>query len=462
MPHPPALPLRWLTLLAAACTLAACAGPSIYRHADDATAEQFQTYVDHLAHPDMEGRGVGYAGLDVARDYLVDYYTTLGLEPAYRTADDGELSYIQPFSMAHHPHLDHGVERDHDADDVPHDLLQTTAHNVAGYIPGRGALADEIIVIGAHYDHLGYGEVGSLLRQDDLPALHPGADDNASGTAGMMLLAERAMQRAADHPEHDRRTLLFVGFSGEEWGLIGSMHMVNHPDELAVDFDQIVAMINLDMVGRLDRELTVFGLASGDRWRELLITANRGLGMHLIDGGGGIGMSDQTSFYVHRIPVLHFFTGIHEDYHRPTDTADRINAPGGALVVQLIDRLTTLLEREPERMAFTGTGDPHAGMRDAHGQPMQGIGRAQLGVIPDYTTLDGEQGAGITATMPDSPAERVGLEPGDLIKQWNDEPVHNVRTLTTLLRDAEPGDPLTLIIERNGETLTLELELGER
>lgn len=444
---------RWL-IAVGALALSACHSSPTDRHLDDATVEQFQAYVDDLAHPRMEGRGAGYAGLDRARDYLVDYFTMLGLEPAFHLGDAGQPSYTQPFEIAYRPHDDHGIHHD-DSANIDHQS-PVLAHNVGGYLPGIGDMANQVVVIGAHYDHLGRGEIGSMAPDEQLRAPHHGADDNASGTAGLMLLAQRAVERAADEPLSDHRSLLFVGFSGEEWGLIGSMHLVNTPDELAVDFEQIGAMINLDMIGRLRDELIVFGVGSGDRWEELVARANAELRLPLRDAAGGIGLSDQTSFYVNQIPVLHLFTGMHEDYHRPSDTPDRINARGGARVVALADRLVRQLERDPQPLAFTG--DPDADLAGG----MQGLGRAQLGVMPDYATLDGEQGAGLTATRPGSPADRAGLEAGDVIKRWNDEPVDNVRALTRHLRAAEPGERVELAVERDGATRTITVELGSR
>ncbi|MEX0744724.1 MAG: M28 family peptidase, partial [Phycisphaeraceae bacterium] len=342
-----------------------------------------------------------------------------------------------------------------------------TIHNVAAYLPGSGALADEVVAIGAHYDHLGFGEIGSFVDPDDLPALHPGADDNASGVAGLMLLAERAAERR--HGERgastaDRRALLFAAFSGEERGLLGSMHMVQHPRELALPLDATVAMLNLDMIGRLDDELLVFGSGSADAWDALLEGANAGVGLRLRRASGGIGLSDQTSFYLHRIPVLHFFTGVHDDYHRPTDTADRIHAEGGAAVIALVDELVNRVATMPTRLTFIGDADPHAAMpghehRDGAGP---GIGRVYLGVLPDYATLEGDGGAGLSAIVPASPAEAAGLAAGDRIVAWNDEPVENVRTLTRLLGAAEPGATVTLTVERDGRRQKLEVELGSR
>ncbi|HEX7010944.1 MAG TPA: M28 family peptidase [Phycisphaeraceae bacterium] len=338
---------------------------------------------------------------------------------------------------------------------------RAAAHNVAGLIPGSGALRDQLIVIGAHYDHLGYGQIGSLA---DSPALHPGADDNASGVAGLILIAQHLQQqRAASAPNADRRTLLLVTFSGEERGLLGSHYFVEHPGEVATPpGSRIVAMINLDMIGRLRQgELLVMGADTSDRWRPLLDEARSKLKLSLAmrSSGSGLGMSDHTHFYLQDIPVLHLFTGMHPDYHRPSDTADKINATGGAVIARIAAQVAQRLLTDPQPPRFTpveSESDPHAAAGPLH------QGEAMLGILPDYATLDGRQGAEVAGVIPGSPAQHAGLQQGDLIIGWAGRPVRNVRDLTQHLADSQPGQRIELRLRRGSQEITLQVTLGQR
>lgn len=343
------------------------------------------------------------------------------------------------------------------AGEVRLERRRATACNVAAVLPGRGDLAGETVVVGAHYDHIGHGEIGSLA-EDPEGRLHPGADDNASGVAAMLLLAERMATRRDAADPASRRAVLFAAFSAEERGLLGANHLVNHPDQLAVPLDGVVAMVNFDMVGRMSGDKTfVFGVQSGDGWEALLSGANAQTGLELATtGGGGVGMSDHAAFHAQRIPAVHFFTGVHEDYHRPTDTAEKINARGGIRVIDLATNLVAALTTRPERLAFREVSPhgPHPALPRDDGP--------YLGIMPDYTTLDGDGGVGVTSVMPGSPAEKAGLQSRDIITRWNDEPLPNIRALTARLAGAKIGDRITLTIRRGEQTLTLEAELGQR
>lgn len=248
-----------------------------------------------------------------------------------RRADRGQTDTVEL------PEVSGRVELEHS---------KVTISNVAGVVPGRGQLAHEAVIIGAHYDHLGYGRVGSVDKQQ---VIHPGADDNASGVAAMLLLAKEL----ANDEVALRRTVIFIAFAGEEHGLLGSAHLVNHLDELHITPQQIAAMINLDMIGRLrDDQLVVFGVSSGDRWKQLLRRANRQTNLRLRFDKSAIGPSDHLHFYTKNIPVLHFFTAMHSDYHRPSDIIDKINAIGGAKIITLIEALVSELAGDPRRLEF--------------------------------------------------------------------------------------------------------------
>lgn len=232
--------------------------------------------------------------------------------------------------------------------------------NIGGLVAGVGVLADEVVLVGAHYDHLGYGEVGSFMAA---PRVHPGADDNASGCAALAMLAERFGQRSViDSPiegQLPRRTIVFTAFTGEERGLLGSGHLVEHLGDLGIELEQIVAMINMDMIGRMRSDkVMIGGVGTSDQWQSLIDSANESVDLNIETWGSGRGPSDHTTFYNARVPVLHFFTGVHKDYHRPSDTADKINAEGGMRVVELVDHIVMDLWTEWSRLAFTGTDDP--------------------------------------------------------------------------------------------------------
>jgi len=340
---------------------------------------------------------------------------------------------------------------------------EATIHNVAAIVPGSGELANQTIVIGGHYDHLGFGPLGSFTGGD---ALHPGADDNASGTAAVVMLGARWMQRIKNNPRTDRRTLVFIAFSGEERGLLGSAYLVKHPDELGFDLSRTAAMLNFDMIGRMrDDALYVMGGGSGTQWSTLLTRANRTTQLTLRKSDSPIGPSDHTQFYFTGIPVLHFFTGVHENYHRPSDTPDRINPTGGAKVIDLADALLgELVEGEPVTyieiaQAHTSHTAPE-GAGDASGGTSGG-GGAYLGIMPDYISLDGEQGCRIDRVMPQSPAEAAGLEAGDTIVQWNQQTIDNLQQLSDALREAKPDDEITLIVQRNNDTHTIPVTLSQ-
>jgi aminopeptidase YwaD len=349
--------------------------------------------------------------------------------------------------------------------DIAVERRRATLHNVAAALPGRGELAHEWVIIGAHYDHLGYGDPGSLAQTR---GIHPGADDNASGVAGVLLLAhrfagrdmaERYVEQVDQAPTLPRRSLLFVLFSGEERGLLGSMHFTRHMHELDLHADRVAAMINLDMIGRLrDRKLHVFGVATGQGLGDVVKAAAREHKLQLTTSGSGLGMSDHTAFYFKRIPAVHFFTGNHEDYHRPSDTADRINAAGIVQVTDAVESVALQLSRATLRMAFVEAPDAHAGP----GMMARGAGGAFLGVMPDYATLEGDDGCGIGGVVPRSPAAVAGLREGDRITAWNEAPVANVHDLTTHLARAKPRDEVRLSVLRDGQTLTITVTLAAR
>jgi hypothetical protein len=328
-----------------------------------------------------------------------------------------------------------------------------TLHNVGGVLPGEGELSEECVVIAAHYDHLGLGGPGS--RDPGQRRVHPGADDNASGTVGVLELAASLSREARRLRGLPRRSVVFLAFSGEERGLLGSNYFVRHMPEAGLEFPRITAMLNMDMIGRMrGNKLIVMGVGTGKQWPQRLERAASGLGLEIKPSESGLGPSDHTSFYLRDVPVLHFFTGTHADYHQPTDTADKINADGALKTLRLIESLTTGLWGTPERIAFQKTKDAHGGGRMTGG--------VYLGLVPDYTTAEGDRGCGLDGVSPGSPAEKAGLKGGDFIVRWDDMPVRNIHDLMRGLNAGKAGQTVRLLVRRGADTLELRATLGAR
>ena len=319
--------------------------------------------------------------------------------------------------------------------------------NVVGLLPGSDPrLRDEAIVIGAHYDHLGHGGEGSLAP-DQLGAVHPGADDNASGTAAVMALA-RAFAAAGGAP----RTLVFAAFAGEELGLLGSSHYVKQPP---LPLDKTVLMVNLDMVGRLrDGKLYVGGVDSGTGLRRVLEEAGRGLGLTPQLRGDPFAPSDHTVFYTAGRPVLFLFTGAHDDYHRPSDTWEKINAPGLQTVVTFAARLVETVATEPAPPAYVKIEAP------ARGAGRGGYGPF-FGVIPEFGESE-RPGVKIGGVRPGSPADRAGVRAGDVIVRFAGVTVKTLEDLTFALRSHRPGDRVDVVLVRDGEERQVQALLEER
>ncbi len=323
------------------------------------------------------------------------------------------------------------------------------AKNVVGILPGKGPkVRQEAIVIGAHYDALGHGGEHSLAP-DHYGEIHPGADDNASGVAGMLSLAQAFALSGSG------RTLVFVAFSGEEIGLLGSAHYVNHP---AWPMEKSAVMVNLDMIGRLDREqVYIMGVDSARELRSVVQEAARGLDLRLNFSGDGYGPSDHTSFYAKGTPVLMFFTGPHSDYHRPSDTLDKINRKGLEEVVRLVFRSVTKLDSRSEPLTFMRT---ESSSRVGGEDRQSGYG-AYFGSIPDFSELS-MPGVRLTGVRPGSPAEKAGLQAGDVVVRFAGTTIRNLDDLSLALRSKRPGDRVEFVYLRDGAELKAGATLGER
>lgn len=379
---------------------------------DQSLLEGLKSDVIFLAADDLEGRAIGTDGEQKAADYLAQEFKKAGLEPK------GTEGFFQTFTVSKptNPHEEAVIGTDGEG---------VTGRNVIGFIDNK---SENTIVIGAHFDHLGMGGQGSLHRGDS--AIHNGADDNASGTAALVALA-----KILKHRKHNSN-FLFIAFSGEENGLWGSNYFVKNP---TIELSTVNYMINMDMVGRMNEQktLAINGVGTSPSLLPALDLVNAD-SLKLVTSESGVGPSDHTSFYLQDLPVLHFFTGQHEDYHRPSDDSDLINYEGLLLVVKYIDRLVDQLDAEP-KLAFTKT-------KDLSGDSPRFT--VSLGVVPDYL-YDGK-GMRIDGVSEDKPAQAAGLLKGDVIIQMGDSTIVDMMSYMRALSAFQKGDSTSVAYERAG------------
>lgn len=385
--------------------------------------------IGFLAADAREGRGVGTAGLDAAADYIAREFARIGLSQPWPTG------YFQDFTI------------DSTAPAAMHTGIGgASVKNVVGVLPGRGPLAGQVVVLGAHYDHLGRGgRAGGSLDPDSVGVIHNGADDNASGTAALLEAARLLRGKL----QGDRRTIVFVAFTAEESGLIGSSYYVQHPVH---ENDSTIAMLNFDMVGRLrDEKLLALGAETAVEFPTLLDSLNARYQFDLRASGDGWGRSDQSSFYGARIPVIHFFTDTHEQYHRVTDDPETINAAGVARVASYAADLATVLAGRPERLTYVSVARP---------QPVAAGSGASLGTIPDMSGNPG--GVRLTGVREGTAAAAAGIQAGDIITRIGEHEVTDLQAMTNALAAYKPGDVVDVVVRRGEETLTLSVTLGRR
>jgi len=380
---------------------------------------QLEIDLVYLASDYLEGRETGTVGELKAAQYLAHRFAEIGAEPA------GTEEYFQPFEFKYKPN--------------PHaeETIDKKGTNVVAFLD-KGAKTT--IVIGAHYDHLGMGHFGS--RHTGEPAIHNGADDNASGIASMLWLAEKlAGQKKA------KNNYLFIGFSGEELGLFGSKYFVSNP---TIDITSVNYMLNMDMVGRLQESgvLSVNGTGTSPAWNEVLDAVEANQSNIIVKKGiGGIGPSDHTSFYLKDIPVLHFFSGQHNDYHKPIDDSEFINFAGiqqiSTFILAIIDQTNG-----QGKLAFSKTKDESQGKQAARF-------KVSLGVMPDYV-YNGE-GMRIDGVLDGRAAQKAGLENGDIIIRIGETEVKDIYDYMEGLSQYEAGQSTKVIVRRGSEEKTLEV-----
>lgn len=390
--------------------------PSIFCFGQDQSnqLQQIQVDVVYLASNLLLGRETGTKGEELASAYIVERFKENGLK---KVGPDNSWQQPFEFNLKDNPHATTGgVDR--------------VGHNVIGFIDNG---ATNTIVIGAHYDHLGMGLPMASLNTGE-PAIHNGADDNASGVSAMLYLAGKLAKSSAK-----KNNYLFIGFSGEELGLYGSKYFTEHSP---IDLGTINYMLNMDMVGRLNEErtLAVYGAGTSPTWKENLEKINNGR-FNIKTTDSGIGPSDHTSFYLKNIPVLHFFTGQHSEYHKPSDDSELINYQG---IQDIADFMLDLIEKfdAEEKLAFTKTKD----------EQQQGASfKVTLGVMPDYV-YDGE-GMRIDAVMDDRPAKAAGLEGGDIIVKIGDVEVKTIYDYMEGLSKFSKGETTEVKVKRGKKTL---------
>jgi peptidase M28-like protein/PDZ domain-containing protein len=385
--------------------------------------------IEFLCDDRFQGRVTGSPGADSSAVYLARRFSEIGIQPA-------RGGWFQSFKIGR---------------DVP--LARRaqggglTGKNVIGILPGKDpVLRNQTIVLGAHYDHLGLGGFGSL-DPDSTGMVHNGADDNASGVAALIQVAARL---AVSPPA---RTVVFIAFSGEELGLLGSAHYVKEP---IYPLAGTLAMVNLDMVGRLrNGRLIVYGARSAKEFPALLDSLNWYAGFDLKPQGDGYGPSDHSSFYSAQRPVLHLFTDLHEDYHRTTDDWQKINLDGLKRVSDFTLALVTALANRPRQLTFQDVPAPHP--QQASVGPGYG---AYLGTVPDMTGTPG--GVRLVGVRAGSPAEQAGLRGDDIITRIGQTETPDLQAMTDALRTHHPGETVEILVRRGAGVTTLRATLGTR
>jgi acetylornithine deacetylase/succinyl-diaminopimelate desuccinylase-like protein len=390
--------------------------------------------VEWLAAPEREGRGAGSRGLDAAANYIAERFERLGLAPLMPAAR-GDDRYFQSFSM------------------TGETGATLPARNVIGVLPGtNSALNGKALIISAHYDHLGFGWPDA--RAGAKGRLHPGADDNASGVAVMLELA-RLM--ANEKPE---RSVVFAAFAGEEAGLVGARSYVRAARAPGAPFalSGHIADLNLDTVGRLaDGKVTIFGTGSARELPFIFMGAGAVTGVPVQAVAQGIDASDHTAFVEAGVPAVQLFASAGSDYHRPSDTADKIDYAGMGKVAAILKEAVDYLAARAEPLNFSGNV---AAARSPAPAAPNATRRVATGIVPDMT--DQGEGVRVGSVQPGSGAENAGIKPGDRLLVLGGVKTSNLRALADALRDLQPGQTVNVEFARDAAVLSSTLRLGER
>ncbi|MBI4617810.1 MAG: M20/M25/M40 family metallo-hydrolase [Planctomycetes bacterium] len=394
---------------------------------DSITADELVEHIRFLASDELEGRDSGSEGERKAREYAAERFRALALAPA---GEEG--GWFQPFQIE-----------------------GTTAHNVAALLEGADpARKDEVVVLGAHYDHVGLGFYGSTWGPAGSGKIHNGADDNASGTSAVLEIAEAFVEGKV----RPGRSVLFLLFSGEERGLLGSQHFALHP---TVDLPKVVAMVNLDMVGRGTGtgRFMVNGTRTSPGFPKLVRETNERFGYDLDELPFGFAPSDNTSFYRKEIPVLFLTTGSHPEYHNPDDDVELINGENCAatsrFAFELVRRIADAQKRPRFQWAELQPRSYLDALRWLADEALAPEAKPWLGV-----TLGG--GLAVESVVPGSPAEKGGLTAGDVLVRIGDRELATGRDLRRAIEEKRPGDEVEIVVRRGGEERTLTVRLGEK
>lgn len=386
--------------------------------AQEISIVQLKKHVKFLASDKLKGRGTGTQDELTAANYIRTNFSDLKLEPK------GNLnSYYYSYTF----------KKPKDAHDTIGGEV-VSAVDVAGYLDNG---AENTIIIGAHFDHLGMGYDHNSLDPNPEGKIHHGADDNASGTAGVIELARYFSQ----NKRKEKFNFLFICFSGEELGLFGSKKFCENP---TIDFSKVNYMINMDMIGRLNdstKKLIIYGVGTAPDWVPLIDKTQTDFSIK--KDSAGIGASDQTSFYLKDIPVLHFFTGQHSDYHKPSDVVSKINFAGEKKVLEYIIKIEEETEKLP-KLQFLKTKNPEMGTRKF---------KITMGVMPDYT-YDGK-GMRIDGVTDGKPASKAGIQKGDIVIQFGETKIGSTMDYMKGLSSYKIGDTVEVIILRNGKEIKL-------
>ena len=401
--------------------------PALAQLAPVFSADRMMGHIQTLCAPEMEGRGLGTAGLNKAADYIAGHFAKMGLQPG------GEQGYFQIWDGT-----------------VAADGRRAPVKNIVAVLPGTNpAYAGQSVVVCAHYDHLGRGWPD--VRPGHEGRIHPGADDNASGVAVMLELAETLSKSLK--PE---RNVIFLATTAEEAGLKGARHYVQNAQ--AYPAPQCIGALNLDTVGRLGgQKLWILGASSAREWRFMFMGASYVTGVESEIVTQPLDASDQAAFIEVGVPAVQFFTGPHEDYHKPSDTPDRIDVNGLVKVAAFVREAIVYLAARETPLTFQGE---IRSASETTPKASTAARRVSTGIMPDFSFAG--PGVKVGAVSPDSPAAKAGIQKGDIIEKVDGQRVENLQNYSATLKTKRPGDVIMVQIGRASQQIEVSITLSER